>query len=240
MFAMVIEEVFEIKGRGVVLSGRFDSERYSICENTCLYDMYGNEYVVSGIAMIRLSAEAYSDPKNYRIDLLFKGLIAHDNDFLVGKLLTTQFDFQMLYPADPLDSQFVDVTYREEAVNAGNYALINFELLLKNEFDVKGIDQNGKIVRMMYRGLMISPETYELLYNKLAESGVYLINTPQQYRHCYCLPEWYDDLADITIRSAWTDALSDKAIEQLLVQFGNDSLIVKDYVKSRKHEWYDA
>ena len=31
-----------------------------------------------------------------------------------------------------------------------------------------------------------------------------------------------------------------RSIEQLLGQFGNNSLIVKDYVKSRKHEWYDA
>ena len=45
MFAMIIEEVFEIKGRGIVISGHFDAERYSICENTCLYDMFGNEYV---------------------------------------------------------------------------------------------------------------------------------------------------------------------------------------------------
>ena len=71
MFAMIIEEVFEIKGRGIVLSGHFDSERYSVCENTCLYDMFGNEYVVSGIAVIGCSVEQYSAPKNYRIDLIF-------------------------------------------------------------------------------------------------------------------------------------------------------------------------
>ena len=64
MLAMLIEDVFEIEGRGIVLSGHYDSERFRLCVNSCLYDMMGNKYVVSGFAMIRRITSAYDDKKN--------------------------------------------------------------------------------------------------------------------------------------------------------------------------------
>lgn len=240
MFAMLIEDVFEIEGRGIVLSGHYDSERYRLCVNSCLYDMMGNEYVVSGFAMVRRIASAYADPKNHPLDVLIKDLKDHDKSFFVGKLLTTQYEFEMLYPENPLYPNLVDSVYRKESTTARSYALLNYELLTENEVRVKGLAQNGKIVRMMYRGWMIPPEQYEILYDHLAAMGVYLVNTPEQYKHCHCLPEWYNSLSDITPESVWTSDLSDKALQQALQNFGDSPVIVKDYVKSRKHEWYDA
>ena len=240
MFAMIVEDAFEIKGRGTVLSGHYDSERYEISVNTRLYDMSGEEYVVLGIAMFRRAPDAYADSRNYPADLILKSLRNHDKNYFVGKLLTTQYDIMPLYPEDPLCPALADSVYRKEADNAGNYALISFEKLMQNEISVKNITENGKIVRLIYRGWMIQPEQYGLLYNRLAARGVFLVNTPEQYRRCHCLPEWYDLISDITIKSVWTDDLSDDVLRQMLIRFGSSPVIVKDYVKSRKHEWFDA
>ena len=53
------------------------------------------------------------------------------------------------------------------------------------------------------------------------------------------LPGWYDDFKDNTAQSVWEDqGTIDSAL--LLTNNLEGSYIVKDYVKSRKHEWYDA
>ena len=96
MFAMVVEDALEIEGRGIVLSGHYNSEKYSVCANTCLYDMMGDEYVVSGIAMMRRIDFTSMDRKHYPIDILLKDLKGHDKNYFIGKLLTTQFDFCLL------------------------------------------------------------------------------------------------------------------------------------------------
>jgi hypothetical protein len=99
----------------------------------------------------------------------------------------------------------------------------------------------------IYRGWMVRPDHYRQLYEVLAAHGVRLINDPAAYRHCHYLPEWYPALKEHTARSVWLP-LSDverdeppisRVMETLRV-FGNASVIVKDYVKSRKHEWAEA
>lgn len=43
MFAMLVDDVFEIKDRGVIVCGYMDSSRYNVKLYDCLYDFYGKE-----------------------------------------------------------------------------------------------------------------------------------------------------------------------------------------------------
>ena len=83
---------------------------------------------------------------------------------------------------------------------------------------------------------------YAALFDALADRRVTLVNTPEQYEHCHYLPRWYKKLAGHTPRSVWTQAgdTSLPRLMALLKDFGDHPVIVKDYVKSRKHEWLDA
>ncbi len=95
----------------------------------------------------------------------------------------------------------------------------------------------------MYRGWMLKPDVYEQLYQTLAAKGLTLINTPAAYKHCHYLPEAYPVLVGHTPKTNWLktgpDVVMD-AVMEALQPFGDRAVIVKDFVKSRKHEWYEA
>ena len=94
---------------------------------------------------------------------------------------------------------------------------------------------------LLYRGWMLRAEQYDELYRALRAKGYTLINSPAQYRECHHLPGWYGKLREHTAASVWTEGVPDgPGIADLLRRAGGGALIVKDYVKSRKHEWSEA
>ena len=95
----------------------------------------------------------------------------------------------------------------------------------------------------VYRGWMLRPSQYRLLYEALAAKGIRLINDPVAYQHCHYLPESYSVIEGLTPRSIWMQTTGDVSIDavtELLRPFGSKPVIVKDFVKSRKHEWEEA
>ena len=79
------------------------------------------------------------------------------------------------------------------------------------------------------------------LYEALASKNIRLINDPEQYRHAHHLPENYPVISGHTPRSVWlTGDLGIDRIMEALAPFGDGPVIVKDFVKSRKHEWAEA
>jgi hypothetical protein len=91
----------------------------------------------------------------------------------------------------------------------------------------------------IYRGWMLKPEQYEELYNLLFEKGIYLINSVKDYRRCHLFPNWYKYLEGKTSNSLLTESNNiDEAVE--LAKRFDGPIMIKDYVKSRKHEWNDA
>jgi hypothetical protein len=90
---------------------------------------------------------------------------------------------------------------------------------------------------------MLKPHTYAQLSAALAEKGLSLINTPVAYTHCHYLPESYHQIEGFTPRSTWIRTGPDVSIDEVmrvLHVFGDKPVIVKDFVKSRKHEWNEA
>lgn len=127
-----------------------------------------------------------------------------------------------------------------------DYSLINFEALAKQqnaELAVSKVETANVAEVAIYRGWMLKPHIYERLYAALVEKGLLLINTPAAYKHCHYLPESYHIIEGYTPRSLWLTVEAGVDMDGLMQQlriFGDKPIIVKDFVKSRKHEWYEA
>jgi hypothetical protein len=96
-----------------------------------------------------------------------------------------------------------------------------------------------------YRGWMMPSAVYETLERALRERGCALLTTAGSYRRAHELPGWYEEFAALTPASVWASyapgAPPDAAAPALLAApLGAGPGIVKDFVKSRKHEWDEA
>lgn len=158
----------------------------------------------------------------------------------------------LLYCVDPLMRGQPDTAFAAEADAAErlglSHALINFEALV-DESDparaVRAVPPQPEPVIGLLRGWMLRPSHYSQLYVALLDRNVRLINDPVAYRHCHYLPESYERIARWTPRTVWLPLTpgstpSRETLRELLSPFGNRPLIVKDYVKSRKHQWLEA
>jgi hypothetical protein len=157
---------------------------------------------------------------------------------------------RLIFCTDPLDRRHVDSMYEHEAEAARqaglDYALLNFEALV-DEWNASAATRRIAAAASpevgVYRGWMLRPAAYEQLYEALAALNIFLINAPPAYRHCHYLPESYAVIEGQTPPSVWLkleDGLSIEQIMDALQPFGDKPLILKDYVKSRKHEWAEA
>ena len=156
----------------------------------------------------------------------------------------------LIYCADPLRPREPDSAYQEEVAAAEAvglaYALVSYEALVDDGdavAAVRRVPTQSAPIAGVYRGWMLRPEQYARLYDALAARGVLLINDPAAYRHCHYLPEWYPQFVGQTPRSTWLTGGSGLAmteIQRALEPFGDRPILVKDFVKSRKHEWEDA
>jgi len=143
-----------------------------------------------------------------------------------------------LFPENPVLKNYPDYEYESE-YNIVNHLLVNLEKLESGSTGIS-FERSKNIQNIIYRGWIISPENYKRLYKSLSEKNYFLVNTPEQYEYCHLIPKWYGDFADITPFTLYSENLSDESILLMLENFGNKSVIVKDYVKSRKHEWNEA
>lgn len=153
----------------------------------------------------------------------------------------------------------VDLVYEQEfeaAKEAGfDVDLIDYEVLTREQNAAKATrmikpyrhpettDENSIPDITLYRGWMLKPEIYNKLSIALSEKKLYLLNSYESYWHSHHLPECFKILEGYTPLTIWfpiNGAPDFDLIMQKLFVFGNKSLILKDYVKSRKHEWNEA
>lgn len=158
---------------------------------------------------------------------------------------------QILFCSDYWNPRSPDSAYACEASAAEQsgfpISLINFETLVDQHNAtraIRNVAPASPTEIAIYRGWMLTSTDYERLYTALTEKGLLLINTPAAYKHCHYLPESYHEIAEITPRTTWLKGTGatismDQVMEALQI-FGDHPIIVKDFVKSRKHEWYEA
>ena len=156
---------------------------------------------------------------------------------------------RVLFCSDPLHSRRVDEAYQAEhdaaQSDGAEVSLLDFEALAYEN------NAEGAVARVaaaaaqtlgVYRGWMLSVGQYAQLFEALQERRITLINTPEQYAHCHLLPLSYGQIAAYTPKTVWAakEDFSIDTLAALLEPFGAGPVIVKDYVKSRKHEWAEA
>ncbi|MFP3986219.1 ATP-grasp domain-containing protein [Streptomyces sp. E11-3] len=154
-----------------------------------------------------------------------------------------------LFCADPLRASRPDPAFAGEVAAAratgAAVALLDHDALLAGDTDgaIRRVPRDGG--PYWYRGWMIPPERYDDLARAIGERGGTLLTSPGQYRRAHELPGWYGTFQQLTPRSVWLGAPpgappSDDALAVLAAPLGPGPAVVKDYVKSRKHEWDEA
>lgn len=156
----------------------------------------------------------------------------------------------ILFCADPLAPAQPDPAYAAEVTAADDlgipYELVYYEAFVNEqnaERAVRRVHMRDQPEFVLYRGWMLTATQYRQLYLALAMRGVRLVNDPRAYRTVQYLPDSYPFIAHCTPRTVWLRTggeISDDALVHLLAPFGSGPIIVKDFVKSRKHEWEEA
>ena len=153
---------------------------------------------------------------------------------------------RLLFPGHPVTPGKLDHGFDTEAGHA-TAAQLTFGILNGPPFEARKIvDGSGKV---LYRGWLLRETEYRQVHEALKARGCELFTRPEAYEHTVRFPEWYLALPEgSTPRSIWfpweASDLSETRLTSLINNlrdfFGDQSFIVKDYVKSRKHEWHDA
>lgn len=157
---------------------------------------------------------------------------------------------RVIFPSDSLDRDVPDAAFTAEAALAAERGLetgvVNDERLGSDDeaaAAVRRVRQGERREPALYRGWMLPPERYSRLVAALGTRGLALVSSPLAYRLTHHLPCWYPALEAHTPRSVWTTSPRRPyrtELAHLLRDFGARPLVLKDYVKSEKHEWNEA
>ncbi len=151
--------------------------------------------------------------------------------------------FNIIFPAKPGTNFTID-SFWEKEYYAAKSANFNISLLSGTHFgSVLEVRGNNQIEKSLYRGWIVKPETYKEMDSCL---NLNLLNSYDDYIWSYEFPKWYKDLEGETPNSFTyiADDIVNLGLESLAkiisLRVGSKSIIIKDWLKSRKHEWYDA
>jgi hypothetical protein len=156
----------------------------------------------------------------------------------------------IIFCSDDFERRKPDEVYTAEVAAlervGGQHFLVNYDALVNDGDAVKAVrrvPEQAELCLAIYRGWMLKPAAYGRLYEALAAKGLRLINDPAAYIHCHHLPESYSVIEKWTPKSVWLKiggGVDMDRIMDLLQTFGTARLVLKDFVKSRKHEWNEA
>lgn len=123
--------------------------------------------------------------------------------------------------------------------------LVSFEALKKGDIiaALRFVKSSEGRELAIYRGWMLKPLEYEMLYCGLYEKNIELINDPSEYKFCHYLPENYQVIQELTPKTTYKPLNGQFEVtnfQEQIEAFGNSPIIVKDYVKSQKHYWDEA
>lgn len=152
----------------------------------------------------------------------------------------------LLMPCDPMNPSKPDEDFESQhrsAIQAGlHVALYDHDELVSGSPMRATRRLRGLQGPALVRGWMLKPDQYESLWNACSQRNVTLVTTPGQYVWAHHLPNWYSSFRDLTMESIWLDG-SQPEVDQclhLLSELDCTAAIVKDFVKSWKHEWLEA
>jgi hypothetical protein len=120
-------------------------------------------------------------------------------------------NMNILFCDNPFDNKLsVDADYEDEFVSAkqNGFAtqLFSYESLTKDkdaEFATRRIKHTNTLQKIIYRGWMLKPNQYALLYNALLTKNYKLINSPTEYQNFHYLPDSYKFINVHTPKTIW-------------------------------------
>jgi hypothetical protein len=155
----------------------------------------------------------------------------------------------ILFCNDPFNNKpTIDPDFEDEFISAKQNGfttqLFSYESLTKDkdaEFATRRIKHTDLLQKIIYRGWMLKPNQYSLLYNSLLTKNYKLINSPTEYQNCHYLPDSYKFISGHTPKTIWLSVENQQVnYEQVfndIAPFKNAPLFIKDFVKSQKHKW---
>jgi len=153
----------------------------------------------------------------------------------------------ILLPSDPLAPRRPDPHYVWEAQQVrelgGEYALLDHDALLAGDASAAVRRVPTGQGPLWYRGWMVPVPAYAALAAALSARDCTLLTTPAAYADAHELPGWYAVFEGATPPSVWIPGgePEPEALAAAAARLGGRGpAIVKDYVKSRKHEWAEA
>ena len=156
----------------------------------------------------------------------------------------------ILFCENPIQSNLVDEDFNDQFVSASENGfktlLFNYDDLISADrwsIATNRIKQNEEIASVIYRGWMLTPAQYKILYNQLLSKNYKLINTVEEYQNCHYLPDSLKFIKSRTPHTIFENYEDESSIETLIEKskiFGDKAVILKDYVKSEKHHWETA
>lgn len=156
----------------------------------------------------------------------------------------------ILFCESPFQVNKVDEDFEDQFISAreNGFETLKFnfdDLTSEDKFSVatKRIKQNENLVNVIYRGWMLTPKQYSTLYNDLLSKNFKLINTVEEYQNCHYLPDSLRFIENKTPKTVFEKFDSENSIDKLIEKskvFGQKPVILKDYVKSEKHDWETA
>lgn len=145
-------------------------------------------------------------------------------------------------PLAPARSRRSDPHFVREAEAAPEVAVIDHDALARGDVAAAVRRVPSGLGPAWYRGWMITADRYAALEMALAAKGCRLLIDAGAYRRAHELPGWYGAFRPYTPASVWTMELTalDAWLEEAAAALDSKAAIVKDFVKSRKHEWDTA
>jgi hypothetical protein len=144
----------------------------------------------------------------------------------------------------------VDEDFRDQFLsgkqNGFEVLIFSFEdLTNEDRFSVatKRIKPSEVQKKVIYRGWMLTPKQYQLLFDDLLSKNYRLINTVEEYQNCHYLPDSLKFIQDRTPKTVFEKYSEDTSLSRIIEKskvFGKGAVILKDYVKSEKHNWETA
>ncbi|MGW6914626.1 ATP-grasp domain-containing protein [Kitasatospora sp. NPDC054939] len=158
----------------------------------------------------------------------------------------------ILFPADPLNPGRTDPHFAWEArllrELGGSHLLVDHDALLAGDVEAAVRRVPLGCGPCWYRGWMVPSPAYAALAAALERRGATMLTSAAGYASAHELPGWYGVFEGATPASTWlpadrwTAGLPDPAdLAAAAARLGGRGpAVVKDYVKSRKHEWDEA
>lgn len=152
-----------------------------------------------------------------------------------------------IYPQDIFDRLAVDETFAKEALHvlmSGKHTVTLFDSLALTEGTsrrlFKAVTPHAGARDAVYRGWMLTVEEYSLLEETLRDNDITMKTSAKQYEKAHHLPGWYADFEALTPKTYLWNLFGDESLEDFCSELPEQAYVVKDYVKSRKHEWDTA